>query len=475
MEFKAHVYQKRAIDAIKENTPVGLFLDMGLGKTVSTLTAINDLKYDYFEINKVLVIAPKKVAEVTWSDEIEKWDHLKHLTISKVLGPAKKRLKALEVDADIYIVNRENVVWLIEQYGKYTNREKKTGFKFIKDWPFDLVVIDELSSFKNSSSKRFKMLKKATPLFKRVVGLTGTPAPNGLLDLWSQLYILDRGERLGSTYTGYRNRYFEASDMIRTPGGKLIETNYKPRTGAENAIYSAIDDICISMKSEDWLDMPEKVINKITVELSDKDRKKYRDLERDFVLELDGEVIDAASASSLSMKLHQLTQGAIYTDESSTNWEEIHVSKLEALSEIIDTNVDKPILVFYWFKHDLERLRKKFPNSRELMSENDIKDWNNGNIDILLVHPASAGHGLNLQSGGNVIVWFSLIWSLELYQQANARLYRQGQKNESVIIHHLITKNTVDERIMDVLEGKATKQEALMDAVKARIDEYLRR
>lgn len=471
MKFKPHVYQDHAINTIISNNASGLFLEMGLGKTVCTLTAIEELMYDYFHISRVLVIAPKKVAENTWTDEVKKWDHIKHLKVVTVLGKVKKRIEALQTTADVYVINRENIVWLIEQYGKYSDKKKKTGFKLTREWPFDMVVIDELSSFKSPKSKRFKMLKKIRPAMFRVVGLTGTPAPNGLLDLWPQVYLLDSGQRLGLTATAYRDRYFAPGSMIKNHAGVLINTDYQPRPGATDAIYDAIDDICLSMKSEDWLDMPPRLDNNVMLKMDPKDYAKYKELEKEFILELGDVTIDAASAASVSQKLHQLAQGAIYRETGTTEYVEVHNSKLEVLDEIVEGSQGKPILVFYWFKHDRDRLLKKYPTARELNTPEDLQAWNDGKISVLLAHPASAGHGLNLQAGGSTIVWFSLTWSLELYQQANARLHRQGQK-ESVVIHHLVMRDTVDENILAAIEQKADVQNALMDAVKAVIALY---
>lgn len=446
-EFIPHPYQKVAIEKIVENDKYGLFLDMGLGKTVSTLTAISILMYHYFEINKVLIIAPKRVAEDTWTREVQKWDHLKHLTVSKVLGTEAQRRKALMIQADIYVINRENVYWLVELYGK-------------KKWPFDMVVIDELSSFKNAKSNRFRALRKVRPLVNRIVGLTGTPAPNSLIDLWSQIYLLDMGDRLGKTFSGYRDRYF-SYDPYR------FQTTLKPES--EKNIYGVIDDICISMKAKDHLQLPERIHNVIELELSPKERALYKELEKERVLGFSGGDIVAQTAATLSGKLMQLSSGAAYNEFGEVQY--IHDVKLDALEDIIEEANGKPVLVFYHFKHDLERIKKRFKQAEEIGGPESIERWNNGKIPILLAHPASAGHGLNMQDGGHIIVWFTLNWSLELYMQANARLDRQGQKN-SVIIHHLVLKDSIDERVMSVLEGKEERQEALMDAVKARMEMY---
>lgn len=466
MEFKPHKYQKIAVDMIIGQRASGLFLEMGLGKTVSTLTAIDELIYDRFDVSRVLVIAPLRVADATWAAEVNKWDHLKHLTVSKVLGSAADRLRALQQEADIYVINRENVQWLLEQYGKYKDKARKTGFIFTKPWPFDMVVIDELSSFKSPKSIRFKMLKKALPHVNRIVGLTGTPAPNGLLDLWPQVYLLDEGQRLGATMTEYRERYFQSTGYIKNQG-RLIATDFYPKPGAEEKIYSKLGDICVSMKAEDWLEMPERIDNMVEVKLTNELKEKYKELQREFILELQDQVIDAVTAAALIGKLQQFNQGAIYTE---TGWTKVHDLKMEALDELIEEANGKPVLLFYWFKHDRERLLERYKQAKELKSEKDILTWNEGKTKLLIAHPASAGHGLNLQAGGNIIVWFGLTWSLELYQQANARLHRQGQ-TQSVIIHHLIMKDTVDEDIMRALDNKADGQDELMAAVKAQIEQ----
>ena len=451
MKYIPHNYQDYATNKILELPKVGLFLDMGLGKTVITLTAIYLLMFDYFDIQKVLVIAPKRVAEDTWSRETEKWDHLKHLRISKVLGTQKQRMDALKTDADIYVINRENVKWLVDLYG-------------IK-WPFDMVVIDELSSFKSNKSQRFKALKKVSPLMERVVGLTGTPTPNGYMDLWPQMYLLDRGERLGKTLTGYRERYF-------TPGRRNGYTvfDWDLKDGADNAIQKKISDICVSMKADDYLELPERINNNVYVRMDPKARVLYEQLEKNLILQVDDDQITALTAATLTQKLLQLANGSVYNEDGGVT--HIHDGKLEALDEILEFN-DEPVLVFYNFKHDYSRLMQHFKdlNPRTLETSRDIADWNEGRIRLLLAHPASVGHGLNIQAGGHIIVWFGLTWSLELYQQANARLDRQGQ-TKNVIVHHLITEGTVDEDVMKALERKETGQEALLEAVKARIRRY---
>ena len=407
--------------------------------------------HDYFDISRVLVIAPLRVAEDTWIREASKWDHLKHLRISRVLGPAADRIQALKKNADIYVINRENVPWLVDFYEK-------------QDWPFDMIIIDELSSFKSPSAKRFKKLRKVRPYAKRVVGLTGTPAPNGLIDLWSQIYILDKGERLGKTMGAYKDEYFKPGRMDRS---RHIVYEWTPRAGAEDEIYSRLSDICVSMSAKDWLDLPERIDRMVPVVLSREHQERYDQLERDLILEISGEeVVTAGSAAAVTGKLQQFAQGAIYTE--GQGWAEIHDAKLQAMGDLIEEANGKPVLVFYWYKHDLERLQKRYPKARTLDSAKDIEAWNKGKIEILLAHPASAGHGLNLQAGGSTIIWFGLTWSLELYQQANARLHRQGQER-GVIVHHLVAEGTVDEDIMAALSGKADGQNALMEAVKARI------
>lgn len=451
MNFKPWNYQQYAINHILEHEASGLFLDMGMGKTVSSLTAIDDLLF-LGEATKVLVIAPKRVAEDTWSTEVEKWDHLKHLRISKILGTKKQRKDALMKDADIYITNRENVDWLVDEC--------------YKSWIWDTLIIDELSSFKSSKAKRFRALKKVRPYFKRIIGLTGTPAPNSLIDLWPQLYLLDGGERLGKTITGYRERYFVPGDR-----NQFVVFNYNLREGAEEAIHNKISDICVSMKADDYLDMPERIDNIVKIDLPKKALKEYEELEKELIIQLDDEDISASNSAVLTGKLLQMCNGAIYADETKEVIN-IHDEKLNALMDIIEAANGKPVLIFYSFKHDLIRikdyLKKNKIKGQELGGSEDIKKWNDGEIPVLLLHPASAGHGLNLQYGGNIIVWFGLTWSLELYQQACARLYRQGQK-ESVVIHHIIARSTVDEDVMKALQGKEINQNLLLEAVKARI------
>ncbi|MGN0026976.1 MAG: SNF2-related protein [Clostridium sp.] len=451
MKFKPWNYQQYSINHIIDHKASGLFLDMGMGKTVSTLTAIDNLIF-LGEVSRVLVIAPLRVAEDTWSTEVEKWDHLKHLKISKILGTKKQRKEALNKDADIYVTNRENVDWLVSEC--------------FDSWIWDMVIIDELSSFKSSKAKRFRALKKVRPYFKRIVGLTGTPAPNSLIDLWPQIYLLDGGQRLGKTITGFKDRYFN-------PGRRngYVVYNWELKQGAEEAIQNKISDICISMKADDYLDIPERIDNRVEISLSKKALEIYKKLEKELVIEIAEEDITAANSAVLTNKLLQMANGAIYSE--SKEVVNIHDEKLGKLEEIIDTSNGKSVLVFYNFKHDYNRisemLTKKKITYQTLNDSEDIKKWNEGEIQVALLHPASAGHGLNLQYGGNIIVWFGLTWSLELYQQANARLHRQGQK-EIVIIHHLISKGTVDEDVMNALANKEVNQNMLLEAVKARLE-----
>lgn len=449
MKYIPHKYQQLAERHIYQTPRCGLFLEMGLGKTVVTLTAINNLIYDSFEINKALVIAPLRVAEDTWSRESEKWDHLKHLRISKILGTPTQRRKAIAMDADIYIVNRENVVWLCNELSQIGD-----------GWDFDAVIIDELSSFKSPKAQRFKALRKYITRSSRVIGLTGTPAPNGLIDLWSQIYLLDGGERLGKTVTGFRERYFVPNQRNQT-----TIFNYKPKPEAEENINEKISDICISMKADDWLEMPERIDSIQTVRLSEKEMAAYEKFEKDAYLQfLEGEVT-ATSAAALTGKLLQYSNGAMYLPDG--RYVKTSEKKLDMLEELVEAANGKPVLCFYSFRHDLERIQEKFPKARKLESSKDITDWNNGEIPMLLAHPAGAGHGLNLQAGGHIIVWFGLTWSLELYQQANARLYRQGQQ-EAVIIHHLITEGTMDSHVLESLQGKKDVQDDLMEALKVK-------
>lgn len=453
MIFRPHEYQKKAIEYIIEHEKCGLFLDMGLGKTVITLTAIDDLMYNQFEIEKVLVIAPLRVAENTWSTECEKWEHLKHLKIAKILGNPTQRRTALWSKADIYIINRENVQWLCNELSNGA-------------WFFDMVVIDELSSFKNPSSQRFKQLKKYIFKSSRVVGLTGTPSPNGLIDLWSQIYLLDGGARLGKTITSYRQNYF-----LPDKRNAQVVYSYKPKQQSEGLIHEAISDICLSMSAKDYLTLPKRLDNIVGVYLSEKEKSQYDEFEKNSYLEFINGEITALSKASLINKLLQFSNGAVYSDD---GYIEVSDKKILALQDILDTSQGQPILCFYSYKHDVERIQKAIPGAKVLKSDDDIKSWNRGEIQLLLVHPASAGFGLNLQQGGHIIVWFGLTWSLEQYQQANARLYRQGQ-TQSVIIHHLITQGTVEHRVMDSLQGKKDVQDDLLLSLSLKYKEELKR
>lgn len=445
MKYNPHNYQSFAAEFILEHPVCCLMLDMGLGKTVVTLSALWELALDYFDIGKVLVIAPKRVATDTWPRELSKWEHLTGLTASLVVGNRQQREEALNRPAFLYIINRENVSWLVENFR----------------WDFDTVVIDELSSFKSNRTERFKAMKKVRPLVHRVIGLTGTPAPNSLLDLWPEMYLLDMGQRLGRFITGYRERFFTPDKRNRE-----IVYSYKPREGAEDAIYSLISDICISMKAVDYLDMPERIDNRIEVEMSAKEKKIYDDFCRDMVVQIGDEELDAVNAGVLSGKLLQMANGAVYGDDRRVL--PIHSRKLDALEDLVEAANGKPLLVAYWYKHDLARIRERFPEARCIDTSKDISDWNAGKVPLALIHPASAGHGLNLQEGGCTIVWYGLTWSLELYQQLNARLWRQGQKH-TVVIHHIITKGTHDEDVMKALENKDMRQSNLIAAVRARI------
>ena len=446
MKYNPHDYQTFATNFVLEHPYCGLILDMGLGKSVITLTALWNLLLDSFDACRVLVVAPKRVAEDTWPREIQKWEHLHGLTFSLVLGSEKERRAALSKQAMIYIINRENVSWLVENHR----------------WDFDTLVIDELSSFKSSKAQRFRALQKVRPMCSRVIGLTGTPAPNTLIDLWPQIYLLDMGRRLGRFITHYRERFFVPDKRNRE-----IVYSYKLREGAEQKIYDLIGDICISMKAADHLRMPELVFNRVEVHLSPRERKLYDTLKKDMVLTLrDGEV-DAMNAASLSGKLLQLANGAVYSADGKAL--PIHSRKLDALEDLVEAANGKPVLVAYWYKHDLQRIQERFPDSRVIDTPNDISDWNAGKITIGLLHPASGGHGLNLQDGGSTVVWYGMTWSLELYQQLNARLWRQGQKNSTVIIHHIITVGTHDEDVLRALERKDMGQAALINAVKAQL------
>lgn len=480
MRFVARPYQEHTISMITHTPTTGQFLDMGLGKTVSTLTAINDLIYDYFRVARVLVVAPKTVAEDTWPTEIKKWDHLSRIKYSVAVGTPAERTAAIKAKADVYMINRENLPWLIEQYGKYKNKKDKNGFYLTHKWPFDMVVIDELQGFKDDRGTWYKMFCKVRPFISRLVILSGTPSPNGLVELWAPIALLDNGQRLGPDAEWYKQTFFTPSTYAKNKYGTLMATGYQPRPGAEEEIYRRIGDICISMKSEDHISLPDRIDNIIELRLDDKTRKTYIELEREYCLEFEeGQVVDAGSAAALQSKLHQLSQGAVYLTQepggevqvSAKEYRVIHERKIQALDEIIKDSMGNTIIVFYWFKHDLDRLLTKFKGARVLKGTKEVKDWNAGKIPLLLAHPASAGHGLNLQDGGNIAVWFSLTWNLELYLQANKRLHRSGQKN-NVIIHHLITRDTVDDDIMAALGDKEVSQERLLQAIKARVNKY---
>lgn len=449
MKYQPHDYQKYATQFIIDHPTAAVFLQMGLGKSVITLTAIQELALERFEVNRVLVIAPLRVARDTWPDEIQKWDHLNGLTYSVAVGTEAERRAALRQNTLIHIINRENVQWLVEQ----------SGLPF----DYDMIVIDELSSFKSYQTKRFRALMKVRPKVQRIVGLTGTPSSNGLMDLWAEFRLLDMGKRLGRFITKYREVFFLPD---RRNAQQVF--SWKPRPGAEDEIYGLIGDITISMKSVDFLKMPECISNRVPVRLSPAERKTYDALKRELVVSLHGAEIDAVNAASLSGKLCQLTNGGIYDSEHRSLF--FHERKLDALEDIIEAANGQPVLVAYWFKHDLERIQKRFA-VREIRTSADIADWNSGKISVACIHPASAGHGLNLQAGGNTLVWFGLTWSLELYQQTNARLWRQGQNADTVVFHHIVTENTIDEQILVALERKNTTQTALMDAVKAQLRE----
>ena len=446
MKYKAHEYQEYATKFIEDNEESAVFLECGLGKSVITLTAIKNLMARG-EVSRVLVVAPLRVGKTTWPEEIGKWDHLGGLTYAVAIGSVAERLSAVKAKADITIINRENVEWLID----------KSGVAF----DYDMLVIDELSSFKSFKAKRFKALLKVRPQITRVVGLTGTPSSNGLMDLWAEFRLLDLGERLGRYITRYRLAYF-------TPDKRNAQVvfSYKPLPGAEERIYDKIDDITISMRASDYLKLPSLVMNTVVVEMGDKEKEIYDNLCDDMVVSLGNNEIDAVNAASLSNKLLQMANGAVYGDEHSVH--QIHDEKLNALEDLIESANGKPVLVAYWFEHDLARIKAKFPFVREIKTDADIRAWNRGEIEVGIIHPASAGHGLNLQTGGSTLIWFGLTWSLELYQQTNARLYRQGQKN-TVIIHHIVTKGTIDERVLKALEKKEKTQNSLIDAVKAEL------
>lgn len=454
MRYEPHKYQDYATQRILDTNYIGLFLEMGLGKTVSTLTAIDLLLNDYFDANKVLVIAPLRVADDTWEREIRLWDHLSHLKISKVLGSAATRRKALKAKADIYVINRENVEWLVTEYGS--------------KWPFDTVVIDELSSFKNHQAKRFRALRRVRPMINRVIGLTGTPAPNSLIDLWPQIYLLDQGERLGKTITRYRDQYFVPGER----SGHVVY-NWREKKEAEENIYRAISDIVVSMKAEDWLELPERIDLTTLVKLDDASRKLYKQLERDLLLPFKDADVVASTAAVLSNKLLQMASGSVYDEKRGVR--EIHKAKLDALEDIVEGANGKPVMVFYNYRHSLDNIQARFSQARILRKgkegNEDIRAWNNDEIPLLCLHPKSAGHGLNLQgSSCQTVVWYDQIWSLEEYMQANARVHRQGQ-TRSIVVFRLVAEGTMDEEAVKALEAKALGQEALMQAVKARIEQ----
>ena len=450
MEFKPHAYQKYAIDYIETHPVSAILLGCGLGKTSIALTAIDELLHDTFEIRKVLVVAPIRVCTNSWPDEIRKWDHLSGLRFSVAVGSREERLSALQADAEVFIINRENLPWLVEE----------SGLPF----DYDMCVLDELSSFKNSQSKRFRSFMKVRPKLKRVVGMTGTPSSNGLMDLFAEYRCLDMGERLGRFIGRYRETYF-APDRRN---GNIIYS-YRPLPGAEDEIYRRIGNITISMRSTDFLDMPELITSEYTVTLDEGEREQYDAMKRDLLLRLpDGEVT-AANAASLSGKLSQLANGAVYADDGSVT--AVHNRKLDALEDIIESANGSPLLIAYWYKHDLERISERLQQLQipfaRLDTPEDIRNWNRGAYPVMLIHPASAGHGLNLQHGGSTIVWFSIPWSLELYTQTVDRLFRQGQKSGTVSVIHIVTKGTIDGRIVKALKDKDDTQSALIDAVKA--------
>ena len=449
MKYSPHDYQTYATKFVLTHPAAAVFLDCGLGKSVITLTALFDLCLDSFEIRKALVIAPLRVARDTWPSELRKWDHLKGLAWSVAVGTEIERKAALRQDAFVYIINRENVQWLIEQ----------SGLPF----DYDMIVVDELSSFKSYQAKRFRALLKVRPSVKRIVGLTGTPSSNGLMDLWAEYRLLDMGKRLGRYITHYRNRYFVPDKR----NGQVV-FSYKPLPGAEEQIYTAISDITISMKATDHLRMPDLVLNEVRVTLSDEEREIYDVMRRELVVSLDGEEIDAGTAAALSGKLSQMANGAVYTEDKKVI--PLHSRKLDALEDLIEAANGKPVLVAYWYKHDLDRIEERLHKLHIPFARADKADslerWNRGELPVMLLHPASAGHGLNLQAGGSTLIWYGLTWSLELYQQTNDRLWRQGQQH-TVVIHHIIAEDTIDERIMAALRFKDKSQTALKDAVKA--------
>lgn len=450
MIYRPHDYQTYATRFIEEHPVAALILGMGLGKSVITLTAIEHLMHDSFEVRKVLVIAPLRVAASTWPDEIRKWDHLSSLTFSVAVGTRDERITALKRNADITIINRENIQWLVEESGVL--------------FDYDMVVIDELSSFKNHRTKRFRSLMKARPKVKRIVGLTGTPAPNGLMDLWAEFRLLDGGKRLGRFIGQYRERWF-----LPDKRNQMVVFSYKPKEGAENEIYSAISDITVSMKAMERIRMPELIETEMKVSMSSAERKAYDSMKKDLVLSLPSGAVTASNAASLSGKLMQLSSGAVYTGEES--FTEIHRRKLDALEDAIESMNGKPLLIAYWFRHEKTRISGLLAHLgvtwSEISDEKSIREWNGGKLQAAIIHPASAGHGLNLQSEGSTLLWFTVPWSLELYQQTVARLWRQGQKSETTVVIHLITEGTIDERVLAALRRKDQTQEALLEAVKA--------
>lgn len=461
-ENDLHRYQHYAADYITTHTHCALLFDMGLGKTVSTLTAVNRLLYEELAVSRVLVVAPKRVVESVWPQEVQKWEHLRHLRVAVASGTEAQRKAAIASDAEIVAISRDNIAWLCGLYGG-------------SSLPFDMLVIDELSSFKNPKSIRFKALRKVQPSFDRIVGLTGTPSPNGLIDLWSQIWLLDRGERLGRTLTLFRARYFK-------PGARNghIVYNYRPLEHSDEAIHEAISDICVSMKSEDYLELPELRMETINVQLSPAVRQKYEEFEREQVLELlEAEEVTAVNAAALSNKLLQFAGGAVYGEDwlgsasKSRKVHKVHDAKIEAVKELVEEANGKPVLIAWAYRHERDRIMKalKEYKPQELTGQKQIDAWNRGEVQVMLTHPASGGHGLNLQSGGNTLIWYGQTWSLELYQQLNKRLHRQGQSS-TVTVYHLIAEGTIDEDVMSALASKTSKQEGLMQAVKARIDKY---
>lgn len=452
--YNFHEYQHASVDHLYRNRKCGLFLDMGLGKTVITLTFLQWCIYQDLAISKALIVGPKRVVENVWTSEIKKWEHLKHLKLTKIVGSPQQREKALKEKTDIHLISRDNIVWLCGKYGGHM--------------PYDTLIIDESSSFKSAKSQRFKALRLVISQFKRVIILTGTPAPNGLIDLWPQIYLLDRGERLGKTITSFREEYFKPDAR----NGQVV-FNYKLQESGEERIHNQISDICLSMRAKDYLTLPQRINNYIELQFDDELQKKYDDFERDKVMEFidSGVELTAVNAAGMVNKLLQFANGAVYDEN--RDYHEVHDLKLEALAEIVEENDGKPILVAYTYKHDLERILAKFQKlkPRVLKTEQDIEDWNAGKIKMLIMHPASGGHGLNLQYGGNIIVWFGIPWSLELYQQFNARLDRQGQIN-GVVINHLVACNTYDVNVIKSLDSKDKTQESLMDAVKFKIETY---